>query len=204
MAKRQIFLPTDGEANGPIVPDYSLLAFASVAFTFERGKPKELGSFTRNLELLHGPDEVGHPDQMSWWLKFPDAWAAIRENPQPPEKVMRDYHDWLQDLNGEITFVARPDAYDHAMIRYYYIHFLGVHPPFGHRGLDIASYTMGMFRLKRLSDAGRYMDKFRDPSLPHPHIPLPDAIDEGVCFRNLYIENMRRARAEHERAQRQT
>jgi hypothetical protein len=192
---REIFLATDIEADGPVAPDYSMLAFASDAFIFENGQRKSLGNFTRNLKLLRGARQ--HKVQMSWWKKFPEAWKAIRENPQAPTNAMREYRDWLKDLNGNIVLTARPVAYDHAWMRYYFVHFLHEEPPFAHRGLDLQSYMMGMLRLERYSDAGRHLDKFRDPSLPHPHIPLPDAIEEGTCFHNVYIENMRRARAEH-------
>lgn len=195
---REIFVATDIEADGPIAPDYSMLAFASDAYVFENGIMKPLGSFTRNLRRL--PKARQHREQMNWWKGFPEAWKAIRKNPQAPGKAMREYKQWLTDLKGDIIFVARPAPYDHAFMRYYYIHFLHEHPPFAHRGLDMPSYAMGMMRLKRFSDAGKHLDNFRDPSLPHPHVPLADAIDEGTCFHNMYIENVRRARAEKELA----
>jgi len=61
---------------------------------------------------------------MSWWASQPEAWAACRENTQPPEQAMPAYVAWLKALPGKPVFVAYPAGFD----------FLFVYSPSAPRG----------------------------------------------------------------------
>ena len=83
MSKPEIYVSTDVEADGPIPGPNSMLSFASAAYTADK---QLLGTFSANLETL--PDAAADPGTMEWWATQPDAWAACREDLQPPQVAM--------------------------------------------------------------------------------------------------------------------
>ena len=87
---------------------------------------------------------------MQFWEKFPEAWAASRENPQPPESAMRDYVAWLKNLPGEPVFVAYPVVFDFMFVQWYLHRFTGS-SPFTFVGLDIKSYAMAVLKIDFLT-----------------------------------------------------
>ena len=66
----EIYVSTDIETDGPSPGHYSMLSFASVAFSFDRTIHS---SFERNLDLLPGATQ--HPDTMRFWKTQPEAWT---------------------------------------------------------------------------------------------------------------------------------
>src|SRR5205807_1392533 len=95
------------EADGPIPGPHSMLSFASAAFTSDKAV---MGTFAANLTTL--PGAAGQPRTMAWWQGQPEAWAACRTDPRPPDIVMPEYVAWLKGLPGKPVFVAYPAAYD--------------------------------------------------------------------------------------------
>jgi len=69
-----------------------------------------VSTFSANLELL--PGASGDPRTMQWWETKPEAWAACRHNPRPPEVVMKKYAAWLKVLPHKSVFVAYPAGFD--------------------------------------------------------------------------------------------
>ena len=73
MAKPEIYVSTDIEADGAIPGIYSMLSFASAAYTADK---QLLGTFSANLDTL--PEAQVHPDAKAWWDKNPNAWDVCR------------------------------------------------------------------------------------------------------------------------------
>jgi hypothetical protein len=73
---------------------------------------------------------------MEWWRSQPEAWAACRKNPEPPEAVMPCYVAWLKSLPNRPVFVGYPAAFDFMFVYWYLIRFAGV-SLFSHSALDI-------------------------------------------------------------------
>lgn len=88
---KEIYVSTDVETDGPIPGPHSMLSLGSAAYLPDKTL---VGTFTANLELLNG--DSGDPKTMAWWKTQPEASEACRENPQPPEEVMREYASWLK------------------------------------------------------------------------------------------------------------
>ena len=181
--KQEIYVSTDVETDGPIPGPNSMLSFGSAAYLADKTL---IATFTANLALL--PDATPDPRTMDWWRSQPDAWAACRESPEPPELVMPRYRAWLQALPGRPVFVGYPAAFDFMFVYWYLIRFAG-ESPFSHSALDIKTYAMALLKKGYRDSTKRNMPaRWFDP-LPHTHLALDDAIEQGALFCNLLAEN---------------
>ena len=184
MVKPEIYVSTDIEADGPIPGPHSMLSFASAAYT---GEKKLITTFSVNLETL--PEADAHPETQVWWDKNPIAWEACRQNIQQPKKAMVDYVKWLKQLPGKPVFVGYPAAYDFMFVYWYLIKFSG-ECPFSHSALDIKTYAMAVLKKHYRQSTKRNMPKRWFDQLPHTHVALDDAIEQGAFFCNIFKENM--------------
>lgn len=175
----EIYVSTDIESDGPIPGSYSMLSFASAAFNAEK---EMLGTYSANLETL--PSAKQDPATMRWWTKFPQAWASCRENCLSPKQAMLDYQAWLKNLPGKPVFVAYPAAFDFMFIYWYLIEFTG-HSPFSHSALDIKTFAMAMLNKPYRKSNKTNMPKDWFDDLPHSHVALDDAIEQGHLFCNM-------------------
>jgi hypothetical protein len=185
-AETEIFVSTDIEADGPIPGPHSMLSFASAAY---RADKRLVGTFTANLETLPGAES--HPRTAEWWKQFPDAWAACRRDTRPPATVMRDYLAWLNALPGRPVFVGWPAGWDFMWIYWYLVRFTGERP-FRETALDVRSYAMAMRKSSFSRTTRTYLPKrWFDDGLPHTHVALDDALEQGALFCNMHGENLR-------------
>lgn len=181
----EIYVSTDVETDGPIPGPHSMLSLGSAAFLPDKTL---LGTFTANLELL--PGAGGQPETMEWWRQHPEAWEAARANPEEPAIVMHRYLDWVKALPGRPVFVAYPAGFDFLFVYWYLIRFTG-ESPFSFSALDIKTYAMAMLKLEyRESVKGNMPKRWFDP-VPHTHMALDDAIEQGRLFCNMLAENRR-------------
>ena len=180
----EIYVSTDVETDGPIPGPHSMLSFASAAFMPDGTR---LGSFSANLETLPGAE--GHPDTMRWWQTQPAAWAASREDLQPPERAMRDYAAWLKALPGKPVFVGYPVVFDYMFVHWYLHKFAG-ESPFSFVALDMKTFAMAVLKFDFLQVTKATMPaRWFDQSLPHTHRALDDAIEQGSLFCKMLAEN---------------
>lgn len=159
-----------------------MLSFASAAFLPD----KTLAStFSANLELL--PGASGHVDTMAWWTKHPEAWQASRQDPRAPAEAMADYVVWLDALPGKPVFIGYPVAFDFLFIYWYLMRFVG-RSPFSFSALDIKTMAMVMLGTDYRESTKRNMPKRWFDELPHRHVALDDAIEQGRLFCNMLAE----------------
>jgi hypothetical protein len=118
---------------------------------------------------------------MEWWKSQPEAWAACRENPHPPEEMMWEYAAWLKGLQHKPVFVAYPAGFDLTFVYWYLIRFTG-HSSFSHSVLDIKTYAMARLKTTYCESTKRNMPKRWFDRLPHTHNALEDAIEQGALF----------------------
>jgi hypothetical protein len=180
----EIYISTDIETNGPMPGAHSMLSFASAAF-LEDGSI--IGSFSANLELL--PDLSSDPVTMAWWQTEPLAWAKSRENLESPRIAMLKYLAWLKSLKGRLVFVGYPVAFDFGFIYWYLIKFAGENP-FGFNALDIKTYAMAVLKQEYKQSVKVNLPKewFRE-DLPHTHVALDDALEQGYLFCKMLSSN---------------
>jgi len=174
--REEIYVSTDIESDGPIPGPNSMLSLGSAAFL---ANGSMIDTFSANLETL--PDANGDPRTMAWWAERPEAWAACRREPNPPENAMADYVAWLRKLPGAPVFVAYPAGYDFLFVYWYLIRFVG-ESPFSHSALDIKTLAMSALGCGYRQATKRNMPRRWFSKRPHTHVALDDAIEQGELF----------------------
>ncbi|QDT39567.1 3'-5' exoribonuclease domain-containing protein [Stratiformator vulcanicus] len=182
MPKPEIYISTDVETDGPIPGPHSMLSLGSAAYLADKSL---VNTFEVNLDLLDGAS--GHPDTMKWWKTQPDAWAACRTEPQPPDKAMHRYVSWIESLEGKPVFAAYPAGFDFLFVYWYLIRFVG-RSPFSHSALDMKTLAMALLRKDYRNSTKRNMPKRWFDKLPHTHKALDDAIEQGAMLCNMLAE----------------
>jgi hypothetical protein len=180
--RKEIYLSTDVEADGPIPGPHSMLSFASAGYLPDKTL---VATFSANLERLDGAQ--GHPATMEWWTRNPEAWSATRANARHPAEVMPEYVAWIKQLPGTPVFVAYPAGFDFTFV-YWYLHRFAGGSPFSHSALDLKTLAMALLRLPYRDATKRNMPRRWFDSRPHTHIALDDAIEQGVLFCNMLAE----------------
>ena len=179
MAKPEIYVSTDVETDGPIPGPHSMLSFGSAAYLSDKTL---VSTFTANLETL--PGATGHPDTMAFWAKNPAAWDACRKDCQPPAKAMPEYRAWIEQLPGKPVFVAYPAGFDFTFVYWYLVRFAG-ESPFSHSALDMKTFAMSLLKSNYRDATKRNFPKNWFDPLPHTHVALDDAIEQGALFCNM-------------------
>jgi DNA polymerase III alpha subunit (gram-positive type) len=131
---------------------------------------------------------TAHPKTAAWWATQPDAWAACRTNLEAPHKAMARYVAWIKSLPGKPVFVAYPAGFDFLFVYWYLMRFVG-ESPFSHSALDIKTFAMAVMKTDYRDSTKRNMPKRWFDALPHSHVALDDAIEQGALFCNMLKEN---------------
>lgn len=182
----EIYVSTDVETDGPIPGPHSMLSVGSAAY---RSDKTLVSTFSANLETL--PGATGHPQTMKWWKTQPAAWAASRENLRPPEEAMVEYVAWLKALPGTPVFVGYPVVFDYMFVQWYLIRFAG-ESPFSFVGLDIKTFAWAMLKTNFRETFKGTMPKRWFDDLPHSHLALDDAREQGALFCNMLAEHLQK------------
>jgi hypothetical protein len=169
------------EADGPIPGPHSMLSFASAAMLADKtvvgdvlGQPGDL------------PGAAGHPVQMQWWKTQPEAWAACRRDLERPDDVAAlrrmgrkpARQAGVRRVSGRLRFHL--DVLVHDALR----------GPVAVR-LGRARHQDARFALTglpyRKSVKAAFPAHWHDP-LPHTHVALDDALEQGALFCNMLTE----------------
>jgi hypothetical protein len=179
----EIYISTDVETDGPIPGPHSMLSLGSAAYT---GDKRLVSTFSANLETLSGAS--AHPKTAEWWATQPEAWEACRKNLEPPDRAMARYVAWLKTLKDKPVFVAYPAGFDFLFVYWYLMRFVG-ESPFGHSALDMKSFAMAVLGKDYRESTKGNMPKQWFDKLPHSHVALDDAIEQGALFCNMLKES---------------
>ena len=179
----EIYVSTDVETDGPIPGPHSMLSFASAAYRADKAL---VSTFTANLELL--PDAKGDERTMAWWAQNQAAYDATRVGLEQPIDAMRRYVAWVNALPGTPVFVAYPAGFDFLFVYWYLIRFAG-ESPFSFSALDMKTYAMAILKKDYRQSVKKNMPKAWFDDLPHTHVALDDAIEQGALFCNMLAAN---------------
>src|SRR5262249_25018790 len=154
-------------------------SFASAAY---RADKTLVDTFSANLQEL--PGAAGHPATMAWWQEHPEAYAATRAGAEDPAVALPRYVAWLKRLPGKPVFVAYPAGCDFLFVCWYLIRFTG-DSPFSFSALDVKTYAMALLKTEYRAAVKRNMPRRWFDPLPHSHVALDDAIEQGALFINM-------------------
>jgi len=191
VAKPELYVSVDVEADGRIPGPNSMLSFGAACFS-EAGQL--VGTFTRNLETL--PGARGDPDTMRWWATQPEAWDACRQDLVDPAQAMAEFQAFLEEQRAEqdatLVFVGFPASYDFMFVYWYLIEFTG-ESPFSFSALDIKTYAAAVLKKGYRSCSKRGLPKrWFQGTEAHTHQALDDAIGQGQLFMNIRREHLGR------------
>lgn len=184
MAKTEIYCMTDVEADGKAPGLSNMLSFATAAFDINKNL---VGTFEANLELL--PNATPNPETMMFWNSSPEnqaAYAKTRLNLESPEDAINRYFNWLLKLPGTPIFVGYPAVYDFKWIDYYFNLVLDNNPFGFSRAIDVKTFAWSMLKSEKFqATSKRNMPKEWFDDLPHTHVAIDDAIEQGAMFINM-------------------
>lgn len=182
----EIYVSTDVETDGPVAGRHSMLSIGSAAYAPDKTL---LGTFSANLETV--PGLLADEHTAKWWATQPAAWAACRQNPEPPAAAMRRYVAWLKALPGRPVFVAYPAAFDFPFVQWYLERYADENP-FGYAVIDIKTYAMAVLRQPYRACGKQAMPAAWFDPAPHTHVALDDALEQGALFCNMLAANLAR------------
>jgi hypothetical protein len=178
----EIYVSTDVETDGPIPGPYSMLSIGCAAYLADKTL---VGTFSANLETL--PGATSHPRTMAWWETQKEAWDAHRRNCLPPEKAMADCLEWLGSLPGLPVFVGFPVTFDFMFVQWYLFRFTAS-SPFRHSGIDLRTLGMALTNSNWQRTTKEHLPRRWWDPLPHTHVALDDALEQGALFCNMLAE----------------
>jgi hypothetical protein len=185
----ELYISCDIEANGPCRGLFSMFSFGLAAFTIEK---RLVGTFSRNLEVL---EDAGIDERtMNWWSQASqiEAFRKSRTELVNPRIAMADCKAWLESMRvfGKPIIVGAPSGFDFTFMYYYFQRFLN-ESPIGFASLDLRSYAAAvMKRQYRHVGKRHYPPEWIDEGLPHTHVALDDAIEQGCILINMMRDNL--------------
>jgi hypothetical protein len=150
------YVMVDVEADGPISGDYSMVCFGAVIVDPQLNK-----TFYGRLRPIS--EKYVEEDLRVCGFSREQTLAF-----DPPEQVMRQFRDWLDEhTKGRMFFISDNNGFDWQFINWYFHHFLGANP-FGHSSTNLGSLYKGL--VKDMFVNFKHLRK-----TPHTHHPVDDA-----------------------------
>jgi len=198
MPRPEIYISVDIEADGPLPGPNSMLSLGAAAFVLDNDKknevlvPRLVSTWTGNLQQIEGANM--DPNTKVFWEKNPAAWAECRKEPLlRADLAMESFAKWVVSFkrkeNGGYrpVFVGAPAGFDFTYVYWYLIRFYGS-SPFSFSALDMKTYVSAVMDLPYHDSGKRSYPKRWFTNLPHTHVALDDAIEQGYLFCNMLKE----------------
>lgn len=112
----------------------------------------------------------------------------LREHGTEAGQAMREFAQWVRDVvppqTHRAVFVAFNAVFDWMFVNEYFVRY-DVENPFGHGGLDIKSYYVGMMGSTWEQTSMRHLSPKYLEGRPLSHNALGDARDQAELFRRI-------------------
>lgn len=189
--KEELYFSFDVEADGGVLFHNSILSIAFVAITLEK---EVLGKFSVNLKPFPG-ETPDHATMRDFWSKFPEEYKETTKNPVEPKEAMQALYLWIEKVLHDWNLIkqknyvpvpmAFPASYDFPAFKYVYERSMGKKNPFHIRCLDIKSLAIPLLKCNYTYSTKRNWPKDWFTQLPHTHLALDDALEQGVTSINI-------------------
>ncbi len=186
MAKREMYVSIDVEADGPIPGPFSMLSFGLAACgtaTAGTFTPADPAASTFYAELKPISDDF---DPSALAVSGLDRDALARDGRDPAE-AMTAAAAWVKETAAGATpvVVAYPLGFDWMWLYWYFLRY-AKSSPFGHsRHLDIKTLYAARAGALITGSTKRQMPAELLSGRPHTHNALDDAIEQAELFQNL-------------------
>lgn len=189
-----LYISADVETDGPVPGPYSLLSFGLSAVGKYDG---------RNFERWTGTEQTFYRELKPISKSFePEALEVngldrdrLKQEGHAPTAAMTEAAEWITSMCPECrpVLVAYPVAFDWAFLYWYFESYAPSGSPFGHSScLDIRTLYQAVAGTVFDRSGKTAMPDFLQPTSPHTHNALDDAIEQGELFANLLDWSMRR------------
>jgi len=189
MARRQLYVSLDIEADGPYPLDYSMRNFGMEIFD-EEGLT--YGTFERNLIPL--PEAKEDPDTMrNFWDKNSEAWEYVNTNPADPTIAMKENKAWLTAIannnNAVMSYAGYPASFDFMWHYIYMVKLTGDCRPLSFSSFDIKTAAAITLDIPyNMATKKNFPKRWFKGSPQHDHTGLCDAIGQRIIAVNIIKE----------------
>lgn len=172
--KSEAYISVDIEAAGPIPGKYSMLSIGACVV----GQPEV--AFYRELKPLN-MDSI--PEALSVSRL---SLEGLVQTGMPARDALLQCEAWLANSceGKQAVFVGFNAVFDWSFINWYFHEFLGKNP-FGHGGIDIKSYYMGLAGTSWAQSSFSQLPAAFQPDLKQTHNALDDARSQAEVFESL-------------------
>ena len=194
MPKPEIYISVDIEADGPLPGPNSMLSLGAAAFVLEEKEgelvPRLVSTWTANFQEIEGA--TMDKNTKVFWEKNPAAWAECRKEPLlKADLAMESFAKWVVSFKRQSgyrpVFVGAPAGFDFTYVYWYLIRFYGS-SPFSFSALDMKTYVSAVMDLPYHDSGKRSYPRRWFTNLPHTHVALDDAIEQGYLFCHMLKE----------------
>ncbi len=170
------FVSVDVETAGPTPGDYAMVSIGACLVD-----EPERGFY---VELKPDREAVVEKALAVSGLSFDD----LRQNGTDPAQAMAEFAQWIRDVVPPQThrpvFVGFNAVFDWMFVNEYFVRY-GLENPFGHGGLDIKSYYVGMMGSTWAETSMKHLSPKYLAGRPLSHNALGDARDQAELFRAM-------------------
>jgi ribonuclease T len=170
------FVSVDVETAGPTPGDYAMISIGACLVD-----DPDRGFY---VELKPDRDAV-----VASALKVSGLdMAELTANGTEPKQAMEEFAQWIRDVvppqTHRAVFVGFNAVFDWMFVNEYFVRY-GIENPFGHGGLDIKSYYVGMMGSTWEQTSMKHLSPKYLAGRPLSHNALGDARDQAELFRAI-------------------
>lgn len=170
------FISVDVETAGPTPGDYAMVSIGACLVD-----EPERGFY---VELKPDRDAVVESALAISGLTM----DGLRADGTEPRQAMEEFAQWIRDVvppqTHRAVFVGFNAVFDWMFVNEYFVRY-GIENPFGHGGLDIKSYYVGMMGSTWEQTSMRHLSPKYLAGRPLSHNALGDARDQAELFRAI-------------------
>jgi ribonuclease T len=170
------FISVDVETAGPTPGDYAMVSIGACP----------IDDPDRGFYIELKPDRTAVVDSALAVSGL--SMEELAEHGTEAGQAMREFAQWVRDVvppqTHRAVFVGFNAVFDWMFVNEYFVRY-GIDNPFGHGGLDIKSYYVGMMGSTWEQTSMRHLSPKYLSGRPLSHNALGDARDQAELFRRI-------------------
>jgi ribonuclease T len=170
------FISVDVETAGPTPGDYAMISIGACLVD-----EPERGFY---VELKPDRDAVVESALKVSGLDM----AELKAHGTEPKQAIEEFAQWIRDVvppqTHRAVFVGFNAVFDWMFVNEYFVRY-GIENPFGHGGIDIKSYYVGMMGSTWEQTSMKHLSPKYLAGRPLSHNALGDARDQAELFRAI-------------------